>query len=489
MAVTSTFPPVFSAPLLSGGEFAVDVQSEMAGADPRLIHASPQAAALIGLDAAQLATSEFADFFCGKTHPERLTASVYCGHQFGTYVPQLGDGRALSYGVAQASHDVPGLKDLPQDLFEVQLKGAGKTPYSRFGDGRAVMRSSIREYLCSEAMAALGIPTTRALSVIGTCERVLRETVEPGAVVARLAPCFIRFGHFEYFAHSGRPERLRELADRVIASHFPELAAQDYAGFFRDVCERTAILMAQWQAVGFSHGVMNTDNMSILGLTMDYGPFGFMDAYEPMFICNHTDHAGRYAFARQPSVGLWNCQALAAALAGLVDSSGLEAGLKAYEPAYQKAALALMRGKFGLVDPAHDALIPEAMQMMARARADFTQIFRQLSNLDQDEPAFILAALGPESVALAGWLKRWQAAKPDYAAMRAVNPNFVLRNWVAETAIRAVEDQGDTGMIDRIFKCVTHPFEPVPASGHAGDIRFSGPPPENLRGLEVSCSS
>ena len=370
---------------------------------------------------------------------------------------------------------------------EIQLKGAGQTPFSRFADGRAVMRSSIREYLCSEAMAALGIPTTRALSVIATGERVFRETVEPGAVVARLAPCFIRFGHFEYFAHTGQPEKLRELADLVIAGHFPDVVAGDYAAFFREVCERTARLMAQWQAVGFSHGVMNTDNMSILGLTIDYGPFGFMDAYEPMFICNHTDHAGRYAFARQPSVGLWNCQALAAAMAGLVDSADLEAGLKAYEPAYQNAALPMMRAKFGLRDSVSDTLIAEALQMMARAKADFTQSFRRLSNLDQDDPAFIIADFGAESASFEDWLKRWQAAAPDYAAMRKTNPNFVLRNWVAETAIRAVEDTGDLTVIDRIFKCVTNPFEE--ASGHPDDMRFAGPPPEALRGLEVSCSS
>jgi serine/tyrosine/threonine adenylyltransferase len=463
----------------AGEGFAASVVSEMAGAAPHLIHASPKAAGLIGLDRSQLTSPEFADFFCGKSHPEKLNASVYSGHQFGSYVPQLGDGRALSYGVV----------DGPEGEQEVQLKGAGKTPYSRFGDGRAVMRSSIREYLCSEAMAALGIPTTRALSVIGTGERVFRETIEPGAVVARLAPCFIRFGHFEYFAHTGQPEKLRELADTVIANHFPHIAAQDYAAFFREICERTAKLMAMWQAVGFSHGVMNTDNMSILGLTIDYGPFGFLDAYEPMFICNHTDHSGRYAFARQPSVGLWNCQALAAALAGLVESADLEAGLKAYEPAYQNAALPMMRAKFGLTDKVHDKLIPEAFQMMAKSKADFTQSFRRLSNLDQDDARFLIADFGKEGAVFEDWLKRWQATTPDYAAMRKVNPNFVLRNWVAETAIRAVEDDGDLKMIGRIFECVTNPFDDKAASGNPDDIRFAGPPPEALRGLEVSCSS
>lgn len=461
----------------SAAGFASGVMSEMEQSSPTLIHASPDAAKLVGLDGMALSSPEFADFFAGKTHPETLTASVYSGHQFGSYVPQLGDGRALSYGVVEG---VSG-------PVEIQLKGAGKTPFSRFGDGRAVMRSSIREYLCSEAMAALGIPTTRALSVIGTGERVFRETIEPGAVVSRLAPCFIRFGHFEYFAHTGQAEKLHELADLVIANHFPDVAAADYATFFRDICERTARLMALWQAAGFSHGVMNTDNMSILGLTIDYGPFGFMDAYEPMFICNHTDHAGRYAFARQPSVGLWNCQALAAALAGLVESADLEAGLKAYEISYQAAALPLMRAKFGLTGTINDRLIPEAFQLMALAKTDFTQSFRRLSTLDQDDAAFLTADFGKQQEAFQDWLKRWQAAAPDYAAMRKVNPNFVLRNWVAETAIRAVEDGGDPSLIDRIFKCVTNPYDDH--FSHVDDVHFAGPPPEALRGLEVSCSS
>ena len=265
--------------------------------------------------------------------------------------------------------------------------------------------------------------------------------------------------------------------------------ANDYSAFFREVCERTARLMGMWQAVGFSHGVMNTDNMSILGLTIDYGPFGFMDAYEPMFICNHTDHSGRYAFARQPSVGLWNCQALAAAFAGLVDSADLESGLKAYEPAYQNAALPMMRAKFGLTDQAHDKFIPEAFQLMAKAKVDFTQSFRRLSNLDQDDAAFLIADFGNESVTFEDWLNRWQQTKPDFAAMRKTNPNYVLRNWIAETAIRAVEDQGDLTLIDRIFKCVTNPFNENPASDNPEDIRFAGPPPESLRSLEVSCSS
>jgi serine/tyrosine/threonine adenylyltransferase len=407
--------PAYRPALLADEGFSAKVQSGMLDSDPQLIHASPAAAKLIGIDKTAFAdptfADQFAEHFSGKRPQKHLTASVYSGHQFGTYVPQLGDGRALSYGVV----------DGPDGAIEVQLKGAGQTPYSRFADGRAVMRSSIREYLCSEAMAALGIPSTRALSVIGTGEDVARETMEPGAVVTRLAPCFVRFGHFEFFAHSGQPDKLRALAERVIVAHFPELKPDDFAGLFREVCERTARLMAKWQAVGFSHGVMNTDNMSILGLTIDYGPFGFMDGYQPMFICNHSDHAGRYAFARQPSIGLWNCQALAAAFAGLVDTEHLEAGLKAYEPAYHAEALNLMRAKIGMAQsqPEGDAFIPRLLKLMADTGADFTLTYRRLSNLDQDDAAFTASLFGARSDAFMTWHQDWRALQPDFAMMRS----------------------------------------------------------------------
>jgi serine/tyrosine/threonine adenylyltransferase len=466
----------------SGEGFAAQVRSDMAQANPRLIHVSPAAARLIGLSPDEAITPDFADLFSGKTPPGRLTASVYSGHQFGHYVPRLGDGRALSYGVV----------DGPQGAIEIQLKGAGRTPFSRFADGRAVMRSSIREHLCSEAMAALGVPTTRSLCVIGTGETVDRETPEPGAVVTRLAPSFIRFGHFEYFAHTGQPEKLRELAETVMFHHFPEFRAGDFARFFREACERTARLMAHWQAVGFSHGVMNTDNMSILGLTLDYGPFGFMDAYDPGFICNHTDHAGRYAFSRQPSIGLWNCQALAVALSGLVAADDLDRGLKAYEPAYHGEILRRMRSKLGFAEAMEGdaALVQGLLSLMAKAKADFTLTFRRLSNLDQDGDAFFLSLFGDEGEAAGAWLANWRKRMDaGFAAMRAANPVHVPRNWVCETAIRAVEDEGDTALIARIFACLTHPYEEKPASCFAGDMRFADPPPEALRHLEVSCSS
>ena len=241
-------------------------------------------------------------------------ASVYSGHQFGVWAGQLGDGRALLLGEAQT----------PMGKLEVQLKGAGLTPFSRMGDGRAVLRSSIREFLCSEAVHALGIPTTRALAIVGSPLPVRRETVETAAVVTRIAPSFLRFGHFEHFTHTASDVvALRRLADATIARYFPELvdAPAPYAALLETVTRRTASLIAQWQSVGFCHGVMNTDNMSMLGLTIDYGPFGFLDAFDPGHICNHTDTSGRYAYARQPNAAFWNLHALAQGLMPLIEDS------------------------------------------------------------------------------------------------------------------------------------------------------------------------
>jgi uncharacterized protein YdiU (UPF0061 family) len=269
----------------------------------------------------------------------RPLASVYSGHQFGVWAGQLGDGRALWLGEV-------GTPNGPQEL---QLKGGGQTPYSRRGDGRAVLRSSIREFLCSEAMAALGVPTTRALCITGSRLPVIRETVETAAVVTRVAPSFIRFGHFEHFAHHDQLDALRRLTDWFIAYHAPECgdAPEPAVALLEKVSLQTADLVAHWQAVGFCHGVMNTDNMSMLGLTLDYGPFGFMDAFDPGHICNHSDDRGRYAYARQPSVAFWNLHALAQAfvplLAGEQEAAG-ERLLEAVE-AYRERFASQMLGR------------------------------------------------------------------------------------------------------------------------------------------------
>ena len=272
--------------------------------DPYLIAASPHGLSLCGISPEQSRSSEFVDLFTGNRLAEqcRPRATVYSGHQFGQWAGQLGDGRAILLG------DLAG--------HEIQLKGAGATPYSRMGDGRAVLRSSVREFLCSEAMAGLGIPSTRVLCITGSDKMIMREQPETTAVVTRLAPSFIRYGSFEHWFYRNDYKALKKLADFVITRHYPEFTElpNPYQALLTEVTRRTARLMAQWQTVGFMHGVMNTDNMSILGLTLDYGPFGFMEAFNPRHICNHSDDLGRYSYAMQPQIGNWNCHALGQAM-------------------------------------------------------------------------------------------------------------------------------------------------------------------------------
>jgi serine/tyrosine/threonine adenylyltransferase len=462
------------------GDFYTKMPPERVGSRPRLVHANPKAAAQIGLDPRHFSDLTFTEIFSGHVPfvgGEPL-AMVYSGHQFGAWAGQLGDGRALL--LAQVRN--PG-----GELWDVQLKGSGKTPYSRFGDGRAVMRSSIREYLCSEAMAGLGIPTTRALAVIATNEQVLRETPEPGAVLTRLARSHIRFGHFEHFHHSEKPQLVRILADHVIGEYMPEFSG-DYAAWFGEIVARTAHLLAHWQAAGFAHGVMNTDNMSILGLTLDYGPFGFLDAYEPSFICNHSDETGRYAFDMQPVIAHWNLRALALALTSLIPTEKLVAVLDTYESSFRSRYRELVRAKFGLSRSdegrADDKLIAELLTLMAKARADYSLTFRGLA----DPGEAWLTLFAPVQAEATVWLDKYRNRMTGEgcvaAAMNAVNPKYVLRNWVAETAIRAVEDKADAGPLDRILRLLQSPYDE-----HPGEDAFAQPPAPEYCGISVSCSS
>src|SRR5450830_471711 len=347
---------------------------------PYLVGVSEDAAALIGIDPASVQESSFIDLFTGNTIApgSKPLAAVYSGHQFGNWAGQLGDGRAILLG------DLPAVDGT---RIELQLKGAGQTPYSCMGDGRAVLRSSIREFLCSEAMAALGIPTTRALCVTGSDQQVHRETLESTAVVTRMAPSFIRFGSFEHWYYNQRHDELKLLADTVIAGFYPELLAQPnpYAALLAEVTRRTAHLMAQWQAVGFMHGVMNTDNMSILGLTLDYGPFGFMEAFDAQHICNHSDQQGRYAYHTQPQIGHWNCYALGQALLPLIgEVDAAQQALDVYQPEFAAKIDALMLAKLGLTrQPSADRqeadrqLFDAMFTLMHANHADFTQFFRR----------------------------------------------------------------------------------------------------------------
>lgn len=415
-------------------------------------------------------------------------ASVYSGHQFGVWAGQLGDGRALWLGEMET----------PAGPMEIQLKGSGHTPYSRMGDGRAVLRSSIREFLCSEAMAGLGIPTTRALCVTGSALPVRRETVETAAIATRVAPSFIRFGHFEHFAHHDQPEALKRIADFTIEHHYPACrdAPQRYAALLEQVTRRTATLMAQWQAVGFCHGVMNTDNMSILGLTIDYGPFGFLDAFDPGHVCNHSDHQGRYAYARQPNVAFWNLHALAQGLLPLIeDTDTALAALEPYKTVFPQALLGAMRAKLGLASEQDGdrELVDDLLKRMAADKADFTITFRRLAGFDSSEGARNDAQrdLFIDREAFDAWAARYAARLRSEssldaeraARMNRVNPKFVLRNHLAEVAIRQAQ-AGDFAETQRLLKVLEHPYDEQPEASADADF-----PPAWAQQIEVSCSS
>jgi len=426
----------------------------------------------------------------GNAQPAGGTlATVYSGHQFGVWAGQLGDGRALLLGEAHT----------PLGPLEVQLKGSGLTPFSRMGDGRAVLRSSIREYLCSEAMHALGIPTTRALAIVGSPLPVQRESVETAAVVTRVAPSFLRFGHFEHFTHSEQDgDALRRLADAALVRHFPDLAdqAQPYAALLQAVALRTAKLLAQWQAVGFCHGVMNTDNMSLLGLTLDYGPFGFLDAFDPGHICNHTDVQGRYAYARQPGVAFWNLHALAQALMPLiVDQDTALAALEPYKAAYADAMLGAWRAKLGLRAAMDEdrPLVDALLGLMAQDKADFSITFRRLAGFGSAAGADNAAVrdLFIDRAAFDAWAALYAARLQQEASvdaeraerMNGVNPKYVLRNHLAQRAIESAQ-AGDLAAVDQLLKVLQRPFDEQPE--HEADAGF---PPAWAAQLEVSCSS
>ena len=458
--------------------------------DPYLVCYSPEALALLDLDASEMTRPELIETLAGNQLLPGMDAiaALYAGHQFGHYVPQLGDGRAILLGE---------VKNAAGEGWEVQLKGAGRTPYSRGGDGRAVLRSSIREFLCSEAMHALGIPTTRALCIVGSDRPVYREDEETAALVTRLAPSFVRFGSFEVFYYRNQIEPIRQLADYVIARYYPDLKdlADPYPEFLRQVSLRTAELMAQWQAVGFSHGVMNTDNMSILGLTLDYGPFGFLDAFDPGYVCNHSDIGGRYAFDQQPDVAAWNITKLAQALVPLMSVETASQAIGEYPQVFGKAYLERMAAKFGLPPGGETAgLVMDALQLLAQNRVDYTIFLRRLCDFDSrpDAGNAPLRDLVLDRAAFDAWAARYAAALRQQgssdaeraAAMRAVNPKYILRNHLAEVAIRRAADERDYSEVNRLHALLTRPFDEQPE--HEA---YAAEPPDWARKIEVSCSS
>ncbi|MEO9061145.1 MAG: protein adenylyltransferase SelO [Nitrosospira sp.] len=443
-------------------------------------------------------------------------AARYGGHQFGHWAGQLGDGRAITLG------EIIGPDGKRREL---QLKGAGKTPYSRTADGRAVLRSSVREFLCSEAMHYLGVPTTRALSLVATGEMVVRDMfydgnpqAEMGAIVCRVAPSFVRFGNFEILAAHQELDTLRRLADYVIREHFPELgepSPSTYASWFEEICRRTGTLAAQWMRVGFVHGVMNTDNMSILGLTMDYGPYGWLEGFDLQWTPNTTDAQGRrYCYGNQPQIAEWNLARLASALAPLVeDHAALEQGLTAFGETFHYAWRKMLADKLGLIalgNEGDDVLLSDLFDLLQQVETDMTLFFRGLMAIPVEiagdnaehpdnpdtmddstlaeplrrafytEETFAPAQLGR----LTAWLRRYIArvrrdmemtdfpefAKARLERMRRANPKYVLRNYLAQQAIEALE-QGDESVIARLMEVLKHPFDEQPEHEELADRR------------------
>ncbi len=470
-----------------GDDFSTQVQPDPI-ADPHLVVASPAAMALLDLEPSEADNPLFAELFAGHTlwSAAEPRAMVYSGHQFGGYSPRLGDGRGLLLGEV--------INDAGQH-WDLHLKGAGQTPYSRSGDGRAVLRSSIREFLASEHLHALGIPSSRALCVTGSSTPVWREKQERAAMVLRLAPSHVRFGHFEYFYYTRQHEPLKQLADHVLQHHYADCQqqAQPYLAMFREIIERNAQMIAYWQAYGFCHGVMNTDNMSILGITFDYGPYAFLDDFDANHICNHSDDTGRYSFSNQVPIAQWNLAALGQALLPLVDIDALRESLALFLPLYQARYLDLMRKRLGLLgaDDGDEALVQRLLQLMQSSAVDYTLFFRELS----DSPAaHAVARLRDDFTDLAGF-DAWAA---DYltrstqddddqtqrrARMHAANPKYILRNYLAQQAIEAAE-QGDYAPVRELLQVLSQPFDEQPDFE-----RYAQRPPEWGKHLEIRCSS
>jgi uncharacterized protein YdiU (UPF0061 family) len=455
--------------------------------EPYWVGRSTAVARTLGLDPAWLDAPELLQALSGN-QPIKGTqplASVYSGHQFGQWAGQLGDGRAILLGETAQGQ-------------EVQLKGAGLTPYSRMGDGRAVLRSSIREFLCSEAMHGLGVPTSRALCVTGSDAPVRRETLETAAVVTRVAPSFVRFGHFEHFSSRNQTAQLKTLADHVIDHFYPacrddtQFGGNAYAALLQAVSERTATMVAYWQAVGFCHGVMNTDNMSMLGLTIDYGPFQFLDAYAPGHICNHSDHAGRYAYNQQPNIAYWNLFCLGQALLPLIEEQELAlAALESFKTAFPAAMEAHMRAKLGLLDQAADdqKLAEDILKLLAQDHVDYTIFWRCLSHSSAGTDATAVRDLFLDRAAADAWLLRYASRLANTPRERVAelmlttNPKYVLRNHLGELAIRAAQAK-DFSQVATLLKLLESPFDE-----HPGFESYADFPPDWACSIEISCSS
>ncbi|HEU4560618.1 MAG TPA: YdiU family protein, partial [Longimicrobium sp.] len=465
-------------------------------AAPRLIRVNAPLAAELGIDPDWLASEQGVAVLAGNRIPDTATpiATAYAGHQFGGFVPQLGDGRAILLGE---------VVDRGGTRRDVQLKGAGRTPFSRGGDGRAALGPVLREYLVSEAMQALGIPTTRALAAVTTGERVIRETMLPGAVLTRVASSHIRVGTFEFFASRGDVEGVRTLADHVLARHYPDVAGAErpYRALLDEVVRAQAELIARWLLVGFIHGVMNTDNMSVAGETIDYGPCAFLDEYDPRAVFSAIDRHGRYAYANQPAIAQWNLTRLAECLLPLLaddnDAAAADAveSLEAFAPAFERAYQGGLRRKLGLATE-HEgdaALADDLLQTMAANGADFTLTFRGLSEAAADEEAdAAVRSLFADPGAWDAWAPRWRQRLRDEPgdpaarreAMLSVNPAFIPRNHRVEAVIRAAVDRDDFAPFEELLTVLAKPYETQPAYA-----RYMEPPAATERVLQTFCGT
>jgi len=449
--------------------------------NPRLVSYNTEAFKLIGLNPDTISPEEMASLLNGnlRLNGSRPYAMCYAGHQFGFYVPRLGDGRAINLGKAGD--------------WNLQLKGSGQTLYSRQSDGRAVLRSSIREYLMSEAMHGLGIPTSRALALITSDEKVAREKWERGAIVLRLSPSWIRFGSFEYFFHTNRHDKLKNLADFLLHESFPEFAGEEepYRKIFAAVVKRTAELIAHWQSVGFNHGVMNTDNMSAAGLTIDYGPYAFLDTFESGYICNHTDTQGRYSYDNQPRIGHWNLTRLAQALSPLITTETMEGELEKYGEYFTTRLLSLLQSKLGLdeLQEGDSDLLRSLFTCMENGRVDMTPFFRTLSRYEGERSRLLELSIAPNQ--LNEWLDRYDrrlehnrsSMAERHARMLRSNPKYVLKNYMLQEAIDKAE-QDDFSLVNDFLKLAHDPFDEHPEYD-----RYAAPTPVQFKNLKLSCSS
>jgi uncharacterized protein YdiU (UPF0061 family) len=481
--------------------------------NPRLVLTSDTCAKLIGIDPSSLNTPDGLKLISGQGILSNWNpvAMKYTGHQFGHYNPELGDGRGVLLAQVKTNNDT---------LFDLHLKGAGLTPYSRQGDGRAVLRSSIREFLCSEALFSLGVPTTRALCVIDSDTPVYRESTETASMIIRVSQSHIRFGHFEFCSFTDQHDLLVTLCDHVIDQHYPELNSPElnspefsnqhnkYSEFFQRTLQKTAKLIAHWQSIGFNHGVMNTDNMSIIGDTFDFGPFAFLDDYNPDFICNHSDHEGRYAFNQQPNIANWNLAVLAQALLPLVNKDSLMEHLDSFPNFFSHYYLEIMRNKLGLSQPVeqagnrnesvinislHKDIIDQTLKMMAKCRLDFTYFFRSLSQISDQVTHKNIRDMALDIESFDQWFINYQAAlKSDSQnincltrtkKMNQFNPKYILRNYLAQEAIEATQS-GDYSILKTLHKVLENPFDEQPEFDYLASL-----PPDWGKKLQISCSS